>query len=244
MPDAEGNKYHRGFVAIYGALDLTGATRLAATACNRIGAGLVSVAAKKRQNVYRISLPPDIMVNDQRPAKATVVLGGSGGISSEHQTEMLALDDMKARIFDADALPQPEQFAQLDNRCVLTPHLGEFHRTFGAGDQNPISAAQAAARDSGAVVVLKGARTVIASPDGATVCNTHASPYLAKAGTGDVLAGLISGLAAQETSPFWAACMAVWIHGEAGRRLGAGLVASDIPEIIPEILQELLSSQG
>ena len=115
---------------------------------------------------------------------------------------------------------------------MLTPHAGEFKKLFGE-----ISAQDAAQKTMG-IVVLKGATTTIT--DGVrTVENTQASPYLASAGTGDVLAGFIGGLLAQGMAPFDAACAAVWIHGEAGQRLGAGLVASDLPNTVPDILKSL-----
>ncbi len=240
-PGRDANKYHRGYVGIYAAPQLTGATRLAASACSRIGAGLVSVVAPANGDIYRCSLPADIMVQSTGPTKMDVGLGGSGGISQQHHEELLAATNLKARIFDADGLPAQNLFAQLDINCILTPHFGEFERIFGAIEADHISAAQRAAVVCGAIVVLKSADTVIASPDGQLVCNNHASPYLAKAGTGDVLAGLIAGLVAQNMPHFQACCAAVWIHGEAAIQIGPGLVASDIADRIPGILADLLA---
>ena len=240
VPGRDGHKYHRGYAGIYAAPDLTGATRLAASACNRIGAGLVTVVASVRSDVYRCTLPADIMVQKERPAKVDVAIGGSGGISDDHFNELLTSNGMKARVFDADALPAQNRFEQLDERCILTPHIGEFERIFGALDGDFALAAHQAALACGSTIVLKSAETIIASPDGQTVCNNHASPYLAKAGTGDVLAGLIGGLVAQNMAPFQACCAATWIHGEAAIRLGPGLVASDIPDAVPAILKDLL----
>ena len=97
-----------------------------------------------------------------------------------------------------------------------------------------------ASQTTGSTIVHKSPKTLIASPDGRVAINNHASPYLAKAGTGDVLAGLITGLVAQDMPDFEAACAAVWIHGEAGSRFGPGLIASDLPEMIPEILKDIL----
>ena len=240
-PATHGHKYHRGYAAIYGAPLLTGATRLAATACSRIGAGLVSVVASDNFDIYRICLPADIMVHDELPQKASVALAGSGGVTPEHSRSLLNKSELSAKVFDADALPERGDFQHLDDSCILTPHFGEFERVFGAIDDDAEHAARNAAVASGAIVVLKSSTTVIANPNGDTVTNRHASPYLAKAGTGDVLAGMITGLAAQGMQPFDACCAAVWMHGESGIRLGPGLVASDIPDIIPEILQELLA---
>ena len=242
VPGGDDNKYHRGYVAIYGAPELTGATRLAASACNRIGAGLVSVVAEANADIYRTNLPPDIMVPAIRPAKATVALGGSGGISDAHFNDILNAHHLSARIFDADALPVDFRFDHIDHRCILTPHYGEFERVFGPVNDDPAAAALYAAQQSRAHVVLKSARTIIASPDGRLAANEHVSPYLAKAGTGDVLAGLIAGLVAQNMPLFLAASAAVWMHGEAAIRYGPGLIASDIPDMMPAILRDLLPS--
>lgn len=240
VPGFDNNKYHRGFVGIYGAPQLTGATRLAASACNRIGAGLVSVVAEDNGDIFRTCLPADVMVTDAFPAKATVALGGSGGISSSHFQELLSNRDLRARVFDADALSTDMDFRHLDSKCVLTPHRGEFERVFGSVGDNLERAASNAASTSGAIVVLKAPHTVVASPDGRIAVNHHASAYLAKAGTGDVLAGLIAGLLAQGMPHFLATCAGVWMHGEAAIRFGPGLIASDIPDMVPSILRDLL----
>lgn len=239
-PAMDGHKYHRGYAAIFAASELTGATRLAATACSRIGCGLVSVVAQTRGDVYRSSLPPDIMVHDQVPEKASVLLGGPGGITPEQAIVLLAAPDLQARVFDAGAIPSRAQFNQLDATCILTPHIGEFERAFGALDGGAEASARRVSIESGAIVVLKSSQTVVAAPDGRAIVNCHTSPYLAKAGTGDVLAGLISGLVAQGMPPFEACSAAVWIHGEAGIRIGPGLIAGDIADIIPRILHDLL----
>ena len=143
-----------------------------------------------------------------------------------------------ARVLDADAIVS--KLSGLDENCILTPHQGEFERAFGRLEGSRSEQAQAAARLSGALVVLKGAETIIAHPDGRFAINTHASPWLAKAGTGDVLAGMIAGLLAQGMPSFESALAAVWIHGEAGIEIGPGLIAGDIPEAIPGILRKLL----
>ena len=138
-----------------------------------------------------------------------------------------------------DALAQlPDR---LSDQYILTPHEGEFARAFpdisGAREARTVKAAE----QMGCVVVLKGAQSIIASPNGEIVVNKNASPYLASAGTGDVLAGMITGLCAAGMAPFDAACVAVWMHGEAGKRIGAGLVASDIEGALPDILHGLVS---
>lgn len=242
-PMLEGHKYDRGHVAIFGAPELTGATRLAASACSRIGAGLVSVLANKCADIYRITLPADIMVRSCNPGElksVNVMLGGSGGIERTHQSALLENHEKCARVFDADAIPDYSNFRFLDAGCVLTPHEGEFARSFPNVSGSRQEKALEAAKTCGATVVLKGAHTVIAGSNGRVVVNNHAGPYLAKAGTGDVLAGMIAGLLAQGMSIFEASCAAVWMHGEAALRFGPGLIASDISDQVPAILKDLL----
>ncbi len=231
-----GHKYDYGHVVIYGAPKLTGATRLAAEACARIGAGLVSVLCTPGTSViYRETLAAHILVRDDLDwwdDRVTAQLWGSGGLPCD-----LPQSFNIPTVLDADALGRLPKI--LNENVVLTPHEGEFSRAFPEIDGSREERALKAAQLSRAIVVLKGAETVIAHPDGRIVVNNHASPHLATAGTGDVLAGMITGLMAQGMAPFNSACAAVWIHGECGIRAGQGLVASDLAGMIPGVLTDL-----
>jgi len=235
----DGHKYTSGHALVYGAPGLTGATRLAAQACARIGAGLVSVLCPaEAAAIYRASLPAHILVRDDPgwdDERVTARLYGPGGLPVE--------PDYNAPcpvVLDADALRA--DMPALSSGYVLTPHAGEFARLFpDLADTEREEAALEGARRLKAHLVLKGAETLIASPEGRLVRNDHASPYLASAGTGDVLAGMITGLLAQGMPVFEAVCAAVWIHGECGRRIGPGLVASDLDEFIPAVLRDIVT---
>lgn len=240
-PAPDGHKYDRGHTVILGSDAYTGATRLAAEACSRIGSGLVSVLSATQAQTYRQTLPADIMVSDATPEtlnRVNTILVGPGGCSEAQGDIVTSLHPHNKLVLDADAI---RLWPKLPNRdVILTPHEGEFARYFGELAGNEATRATDAAKQSGAVIVLKRSNTIIAAPDGRMVENHTASPYLAKAGSGDVLAGLIAGLAAQGMSSFTAACAGVWIHGAASERIGAGLVPQDIfPELRP-ILAELL----
>lgn len=230
------HKYDYGHALIYAAPKLTGATRLAAESCARVGAGLVTVLSPELvANVYRETLAAHILVRDDLgwdDERVTAKLFGSGGLSKDPD-----FGSGVPTVLDADALQNlPER---LSENFVLTPHEGEFAKAFPDITGSKLEKAQKAAELMGAHIVLKGAETVIAAPDGRVVANEHATPYLASAGTGDVLAGMIAGLQAQGMEPFKGACAAVWIHGACGLRIGQGLVASDLPKAIPAVLQEL-----
>lgn len=243
-PAPDGHKYERGHVAVLGAPELTGATRLAASAASRIGAGLVSVLSHEQAPVYRASLPPDIMVTS-RPLGAlnrvTTLLAGPGGFEASRVAELAALPETVARVLDADALRLVLEAGVLQGPVVLTPHEGEFARLFPDLEGTRVARAISAAAEVKAIIVLKGQDTVIAAPDGQVICNQHAGPYLAKAGTGDVLAGMIAGLIAQGMPALEAASAAVWMHGEASLMIGPGLVAGDLVDALRQVLARLLS---
>jgi hydroxyethylthiazole kinase-like uncharacterized protein yjeF len=189
---------------------------------------------------------PEGLVEKAEKASA-VVIGPAAGVGQATVANVLALLKTEAAlVIDADALTSfkddPEHlFAELNPRHVLTPHEGEFERLFPGllKTESRLDAAGKAAERSGAVVLLKGAETVIAHPDGRAILNRHASPFLATAGTGDMLAGMIGGLLAQGMEAFDAAPAAAWLHGDAARRFGPGLIAEDIPGLIPAALADL-----
>ncbi|MCH8996707.1 MAG: NAD(P)H-hydrate dehydratase, partial [Proteobacteria bacterium] len=261
-PDS--HKYHFGHALILGGAVMTGAGRLAARAALRAGAGLVTVACTRATlPIYALSAPSIItapveteadyqaLLADRR--KNAVLLGPGNGVGPQTRGRALAalgagkaaaLGAGKAVVLDADALTSFEArpsdlFEAIEGPCVLTPHEGEFGRLFADRDGDKLVRARAAAALSGAVVLLKGADSVIAAPDGRAAINANAPPELATAGTGDVLAGLIVGLLAQGMTSFDAACAAAWLHGETGAALGPGLIAEDLPEALPGVLRRL-----
>jgi len=204
------------------------------------------------------------LLADQRRNAVVAGPGAGVGASTRAMVEtILAAPPATMSVLDADALTSFEGAAgalaaaikRRSGAVVLTPHEGEFARLFGdlqqESESNPqlvesnpqaagkLERARAAARFSGAIIVLKGADTVIAAPDGRYAINANAPPWLATAGSGDVLAGMIAGLAAQAMSGFEAACAAVWMHGQAAQLHGPGLIAEDIPECLPQIWRRL-----
>ena len=177
------------------------------------------------------------------PRVNVLLIGPGAGVGAETRARVLeALAADKAAVLDADALTSfaadpAALFAAVRGRpCVLTPHDGEYARLFAArGDR--LARARAAAAESGATVLLKGPECVIAAPDGRTVIGVDGPPELATAGTGDVLAGIVAGLAAAGAAPFDAARMAAWLHGAAARAgPGPGLIADDLPDRLPAVL--------
>jgi hydroxyethylthiazole kinase-like uncharacterized protein yjeF len=254
-PRLDTHKYKRGHALIAGGAVMTGAARLAARAAARIGAGLVTVAAPSTAwPVYAATLTgvivrpvagaqdfAELLADARRNA---VLIGPGAGATAETRHQALAaLAKKRAVVLDADALSVFAEgaealFAAIAGPCVLTPHEGEFQRLFALGGDK-LARARAAAARSGAVVLLKGPDTVIAAPDGRAVINGNAPPELATAGSGDVLAGLVTGLLAQGLDPFRAAAAACWLHGDAAGAFGPGLVAEDIIESLPAALRRL-----
>ena len=260
-PDATSHKYTRGHALVQGGeVARAGAARLAARAALRAGAGLVTIICDKQSLPVYAAACEAVMtqvVEEDRTlvevvtdSKVKAVLIGPGcgvGTATQRKT-LMALKAKKPLVLDADGLSSFEgklhvlRDAVKGTPCVLTPHEGEFERLFPNIAGNKLERAVAAAKESGAIVVLKGADTVIASPDGEVWINATASPYLATAGSGDVLAGIIAGLLAQGMPAHQAAGAAVWLHGRAGQTFGAGLIAEDLTYVLPKALKEAITS--
>ena len=252
------HKYVRGHLAVFsGPATATGAARLSAEAGLRAGAGLVTLLSPRDAlpaNAVHLTatmLKPidgaeDLarLLGDAR--LKTFVLGpGFGDVQKARDYVRLIAAHGRSLVLDADGIsafrddPQAlfSLFANGGAHLVLTPHDGEFARLFPdlAADEtlSKIDRAQKAAARSNAAVILKGADTVIAAPDGRVLINENAPLWLATAGSGDVLAGIVGAHLAQGLPAFEAAASAVWRHGEAGRIAGEGLTAEDLPRVIP-----------
>jgi len=256
-PGLADHKFRRGHVLVVGGGALTGAARLAARAALRAGAGLVTLAVPDAAlAIYRAACDPALMVercdeqgglarNLADPRRNAVLLGPGGGADSRLcGIAIEALESGRAVVLDADALTAfaaapARLFASIRGPTVLTPHEGEFARLFPGLQGSKLARARAAASVSGAVILLKGADTVVAHPDGRAMIQDDAPPDLATAGSGDVLGGIVAGLLAQGMPAFLAAAAGVWLHGTAARIVGAGLIASDIPEAVPGALRRL-----
>ncbi len=260
-PGVDAHKHARGRLGVVsGKATRTGAARLAARAGLRIGAGVVTllcppdaapVIAPAVEAVMLTSFASDEALKAAAQGMDAVVVGPAAGVNDATAANIRALAETGAAlIVDADGLtvfePWPEElFGLLDRDDVLTPHEGEFKRLFpGLLAKGREAAAREAARRAGCVVVLKGAETLITAPDGRLARNDNGVPWLATAGTGDVLAGMIGGLVAQRMDSFDAARAAVWMHAEAARLFGPGLIAEDLPERLPAVLSALYAQRG
>ncbi len=254
---AEAHKYSRGAVyVVSGPSGRGGAARLAAHAALRVGAGLVTIGVPADafiENAARLDAVMLRVVDDAAglarllddPRAAAFLLGpGLGHDDKARSLVRRALTSGRPLVLDADVFTLFAGDAaglaqQVLGPVVLTPHEGEFDRVFGTLPGSKVDRARVAAALTGAVVVLKGPDTVIAAPDGRARINAHASPALATAGSGDVLAGIIAGLLAQGIEAFDAVCAGVWLHGDLGLRGGTGLTADDLPGLIPAALRDL-----
>lgn len=261
---AYAHKYDHGHVVVLGGRHMTGAASLASVAALRMGAGLVTVVAPAETAIIHQLHNPSLLVEPigelarfkehiKDPRRNAVLIGCGLGLDNIGAVKKVVFDSVqfvpsKICVLDADALSafadDPRVLmSALGPHCILTPHEGEFARLFPDLKGSKPERAFAAAKRSGAVIVLKGADTVIASPDARLVINSNGSGWLATAGTGDVLAGMIAGIAARGLlDPFDAACAAVWMHARASELAGAGMVSSDLSAHIPAVWKELIAS--
>jgi ADP-dependent NAD(P)H-hydrate dehydratase / NAD(P)H-hydrate epimerase len=265
LPRIDGHKYTRGHaVVVSGGISSTGAARLAAHGALRAGAGLVTIASPRAALVVNAAASLAVMVRPVDGARElaefladarrnVVVLGPGGGVGEAMREQVLAaLAGERAVVLDADALTSfadtaPALTSAIRARTgatILTPHDGEFRRLFKSLAEIPhskLEAARAAAREAGGIVLLKGPDTVVAAPDGRAAVADNAPPFLATAGSGDVLAGIIAGLLAQGMPAFEAAAAALWLHGEAATEFGPGLIAEDLPDALPKVYRRLFA---
>ncbi len=258
---AEAHKYSYGHLLVRAGAS-TGAGRLAARAGLRTGAGLVTLAGPERLlPLYALAgaavmLAPcggpdawdDLLADGRR--NACLIGPGNGVSDSTAAAALAALKAGKRCLLDADALtsfaPSPQRLLDaVGPDAILTPHDGEFARLFpDLADKPKLTRARTAAERCGGVVVLKGADSVIAAPDGRAAINANAPAHLSTAGTGDVLAGIAAGLLAQGMPAFEAAAAAVWIHGRAGAALGPGMIADDLVEALPGVFSALCAGSS
>ncbi len=273
FPAATGHKYARGHaLVVSGSAITTGAARMSARAALRVGAGLVTLASPtdalnvNAAHLTAVMLKPcddaEALASLLSDARKNVVVLGPGLGPGAHARDLVgaalrpdpAAAEPRRVVLDADALTsfagEADALAALiggaRGAVIVTPHDGEFRRLF-EGDEpvgSRLDRARAGAARLGAVVLLKGPDTVVASPDGRAAIAHAEAPYLATAGSGDVLSGLIGGLAAQGMPAFEAASAAVYLHAAAARAFGPGLIAEDLPEQLPRVLAALQSATG
>ncbi|KWV50145.1 bifunctional ADP-dependent (S)-NAD(P)H-hydrate dehydratase/NAD(P)H-hydrate epimerase [Bradyrhizobium macuxiense] len=271
VPRIDGHKYARGHaVVVSGDIASTGAARLAARGALRAGAGLVTVASPRDALAVNAAALTAVMVRavdnpiqfaellgDKR-LNACVIGPGMGVSARTRDFVHTALSAQRHLVLDADALTSfasaPDRLfeaikASDGQQVVLTPHEGEFPRLFSDisnkyPGRSKLERVRGAAERSGAVVLLKGADTVVASPDGRATIAANAPPWLATAGAGDVLSGIIAGFLAQGVTAFEAASIGVWMHGEGAGEAGPGLIAEDLTEVLPAVFRRLYDEFG
>ncbi len=265
LPRIEGHKYTRGHAAVVsGGPSFTGAARLAALAALRAGAGLVTLASPQEALAINASALTSVMVRVADGAEGltalladrrmnVVAIGPGLGVGETNRAQVEAAlaswGGRRAVVLDADALTcfaeDPERLSRAIGAAtgdvVMTPHAGEFARLFpeSLGTGSKLDQTRAAAQSSGAVILHKGPDTVIAAPDGRAAILPEASPWLATAGSGDALTGIVAGLMAQEMEGFFAACCAAWMHARAASLFGPGLIADDLIATLPLVWREL-----
>ena len=261
FPSSLDHKYSRGLLIINcGPIYKTGAARLAGRSAMRVGAGAVKLicddeAAKVLEPQISVELISVVKEKNEiqqifKDRKVSSILVGPGnGVNDETKSRtLLALAFVKHVVIDADAITcfeknPKELFVDTYPHTILTPHEGEFRRLFGdeiASIEDKVVKTVEASKLAGSIVVLKGADTIIANPEGQAVINSSEAPYLATAGSGDVLAGIIASLVGDnKMSAFNAACAGTWIHSKLGELIGAGLIAEDLIDNIPLIIKKL-----
>ena len=271
VPKIDGHKYARGHtIVVSGDIAATGAARMSARGALRAGAGLVTLASPRDALAVNAAALTAVMVRPiDTPVEFaelltdkrlnTCVIGPGAGLGERTRDLVLtALTAQRGLVLDADALTSfaeaPDRLfeaikASHDPQVVLTPHEGEFPRLFSdISNKHPfrskLERVRAAAERAGCIVLLKGPDTVVASPDGRATIAANAPPWLATAGSGDVLSGMIAGLLAQGVPAFEAASIGVWMHGEAAREAGPGLIAEDLPETLPAVFRRLYDEFG
>jgi hydroxyethylthiazole kinase-like uncharacterized protein yjeF len=243
---AASHKYNRGHVTVVGGAVMTGAARLAAEAARRAGAGMVTIAARGAAETYR-SGEPGLLVTEaeiatllQDDRRKVWVCGPGLGPDEARAVFPALIAANRVVVADADVFSafsgDPDA---LKGAAVLTPHAGEFARVFGAPEPDRLSAVRQAAARTGAVVLLKGADTIIAAPNGKAAINFSAPPWLATAGAGDVLAGIIAGLLAQGMAVWEAAAAGAYLHGRAAALAGPGLV---VEGLLPAIARAIVDA--
>ena len=272
-PADAGHKYDRGHaVVLSGGASKTGAARLAASAALRAGAGLVAVFAPGSAVLVHAAHLTAVMLKRCEGAGEleahladerlnAFVLGPGFGVGEEaRDAARLILEKGRALVLDADGITSFSNDPQAlfasaaeagkaagDTRLVLTPHAGEFKRLFpdlASSSGSKLDQAREAAGRARSVVVLKGRDTVIAEPGGRAAINSTGTSWLATAGTGDVLTGMIVAHLAQGTPAFESACAGVWMHGKAAEAFGPGLIAEDLAPMLPRVFAELARTLG
>lgn len=232
--DPQGHKYDRGLVHCL-AGQMPGAIALAARAAARSGAGYVRVSTSLSIDGLPSSIVQTGGADLQDPRIGCILVGP--GLGDVPQVLTLALTSKAPKVIDADAIGLVEDPGRLPKQdAILTPHEGEFVKLFGEIEGSKPERALAAAERSQSVIVYKGPDTLVASPDGRLGFAPPAPAWLASAGTGDVLAGMIAAMRAQGLDSFDAACAAVWLHGRAAEAAGAAMIADDLVEAIPQAL--------
>jgi hydroxyethylthiazole kinase-like uncharacterized protein yjeF len=237
--DAAANKYSRGLVSVLTG-HMPGASALASTAAAKAGAGTVRLYAEERVANVPAAIVQGKQWTIEDQDKATLLIGP--GLGRDDRAKRL-LDELlgsgRPLVIDADALRlvTAERLSALDGEHpVLTPHSGEFETLFGKSAGSKAKQALEAARRAKAVIVYKGPDTIVASPDGRVGFSPPAPSWLASAGSGDVLAGIIAALRARGMPPFEAACAGVWLHGRAAEAAGPQMIADDLVSAISSAL--------